>query len=88
MEGGTWGGRHIQWVGGTYCAGANWKVGSRWVNGEGGRAAWFSVQERSGWGKGGGWVLWGHMRLHCCDTGVKYWEVRLHPASGGQALVV
>ena len=32
MEGGTWGGRHAQWAGGTYWA------GSRWVNGEGGQA--------------------------------------------------
>ena len=45
MEGGTWGGRHVQWVGGTYCTGANgqarWangQVGGRWVNGEGERA--------------------------------------------------
>ena len=51
MEGGTWGGRHIQWAGSTYWAGANgqarwankqasWangQVGGRCVNGEGGR---------------------------------------------------
>ena len=46
IEGGMWGGRHIQWVGGMYCAAcagangqarwANGQVGSRWVNGEGG----------------------------------------------------
>ena len=43
MEGGMWGGRHVQGVGGMYCTGANgqarWvngQVGSRWVNGEGG----------------------------------------------------
>ena len=43
MEGGTWDRRHIQWVGGTYCAGANgqarWadrQVGDRCMNGEGG----------------------------------------------------
>ena len=101
MEGGMWGGRHVQWVGGTYCTGANgqarwangqvrWvngQVGGRWVNGEGGCVG---VQCGSVCksGMGGVKVLWGHMGLHHCDARVKYWEVCLHPASGGQALVV
>ena len=47
MEGGTWGGKHIQWVGGMYLAGVNRQVGGqvsgcrggRRVNGEVGRWA-------------------------------------------------
>ena len=94
MEGGTWGGRHIQWVGSTYCAGANgqarWangQVGGRWVNGEGGCAGMRHGSVCKS-GVGGAKVLWGRMGLHRCDASVKYWEVCLRLASGGQALVV
>ena len=88
MEGGTWGGRHIQWVGGMYCEGAGqvgewaggWQVGE-WRGWEHGCAVWFGVQEQCGW------ELWGRVGLHHCDAGVKYWEAWLRPASGGQALV-
>ena len=66
MEGGMWGGRHVQWVGGTYCAGANrqarWanrQVGGRWVNGEGGRAGvWRGSVCKSGVGGHCG-AVWG-----------------------------
>ena len=71
---GEWAGQVGEWAGGR-------QVGE-WRGGACGRAAWFGVQERCGW------ALWGRVGLHCCEAGMKYWEVRLHPASGGQALVV
>ena len=46
MEGGTWGGRHVQWVGSTYWAGAS------------GQARWAAVREWRGWadrGRAGAW---------------------------------
>ena len=51
MEGGMWGGRHIQWAGSTYWAGVNgqarWANGqARWVNGQ---ARWAAVHEWRGW---------------------------------------
>ena len=41
MEGGTWGGRHIQWAGSTYWAGVN------------GQARWAAVREWRGWANRG-----------------------------------
>ena len=61
-----WGGRHIQWVGGTYWA------GGRWVNGEGGRAGGQACERDVGGVKvvGGAWASWDGMGRHHCDGGV------------------
>ena len=83
------GGWHMGWeartVGGRHILRRGERAGGQqvgeWRGWACGCAAWFSVQERCGW------ALWGCMGLHHCDAGVKYWEVHLHLASGGQALV-
>ena len=94
--GGQHGGWHVGWeartVGGWHILLRGERAGQvgEWVGGRQvgewrgwahGHLAWFGVQERRGW------ALWGHVGLHRCDTGMKYWEVRIRPSSGGQALV-
>ena len=75
MEGSTWGGRHVQWAGSTYWAGANGQA--RWANGQA------VVREWRGWANHG---HAGEGRGSVCESDVRRWWMGVVGPRGAASL--